>query len=138
MVIREMKSSDHGKCCDLWNVTPGVRLTDVDTEEAIGAFLRRNPGMSFVAEEGNEIIGTSMCGHDGRRGYIYHVAVKPEFRGKHLGTRLVDACMKRLRSEGINKCHVFVLADNALGNAFWASFFMKRSDISLYSRDIPI
>jgi ribosomal protein S18 acetylase RimI-like enzyme len=138
MVIREMRMPDHGECCELWSGTPGVRLTDADTEEAIGAFLCRNPGMSFVAEEGNEIIGTSMCGHDGRRGYIYHVAVKPEYRGKRLGTRLVEACMERLRAEGINKCHVFVLADNALGNSFWASFFKKRADIALYSRDIAL
>lgn len=136
MVIREMSLADHGKCCELWSTTSGVRQTDADTEVAIDAFLRRNPGMSFVAEEGGELIGTSMCGHDGRRGYIYHVAVRPAHRGKRLGTRLVEACLSRLRSEGISKCHVFVLADNDPGNAFWASFFKRRADISLYSCDI--
>lgn len=138
MDIREMRISDCGACCALWKSTPGVRLTDADSREAIEAFLLRSPGMSFVCVEENEIIGTSMCGHDGRRGYLYHVAVKPEFRGRHIGTRLVEACLARLKAAGIQKCHLFVVADNELGKAFWSSFFRKRDDIAVYSRDTGV
>jgi ribosomal protein S18 acetylase RimI-like enzyme len=136
MDIREMDISDYEACRDLWSAAPGVRLTDADGREAVEAFLLRNPGMSFVCTEEDKLIGTAMCGHDGRRGYIYHVAVKPEYRGKRVGTGLVEACTARLRAEGIGKCHVFVVADNALGRSFWASFFKGRNDIVVYSKDI--
>jgi ribosomal protein S18 acetylase RimI-like enzyme len=132
---REMHAGDYAQCRALWEAAPGVRLVGADAEAAIAAFLKRNPGMSFVAHEGGAVVGTAMCGHDGRRGYIYHVAVKPEFRGRHIGTALVGMCLSALRAAGIDKCHVFVVADNELGNAFWASFWKKREDIALYSKD---
>jgi ribosomal protein S18 acetylase RimI-like enzyme len=138
MTFRSMTISDYEYCRALWRDTPGIRLTKADSMDAIASYLRRNPGMSFVCVENDEVIGTSMCGHDGRRGYLYHVAVKPEFRGKRIGTRLVEACLARLKEEGIGKCHLFVVAGNALGKAFWASFFQKREDISVYSRDVSV
>lgn len=134
MEIRNMEISDYAACLSLWQSSPGVRVTDEDAPEAVAALLARNPGMSFVAVENAEIIGTSLCGHDGRRGYIYHVAVRPESRGKHVATKLVEACLGKLREAGIHKCHVFVLQDNPTGNAFWASVFHKRDDIVIYSR----
>ena len=136
MTIREASIADYKEMCALWEASPGVRQTAVDSQGSIAAFLRRNPGLSFVAAEGGALIGTCMCGQDGRRGYIYHVAVKLEYRGKHVGTRLVEASLAALRSAGIDKCHVFVLADNPLGNSFWSSFWKKREDIQLYSKDI--
>lgn len=136
MNIREMTICDYDACLALWQSSPGVRVTAEDSEKSIAAFLARNPGLSFVCMEEGELLGAAMCGHDGRRGFIYHVAVKPEYRGKHIGTKLAEACMEKLREAGIGKCHVFVVADNAPGNSFWASFFKKRVDIAVYSRDI--
>jgi N-acetylglutamate synthase len=136
MLLREMCLSDYDACRAIWLSSPGVRLTAADSREAVAAFLQRNHGMSFVCLEGDEIIGAAMCGHDGRRGFLYHVAVKPEYWQLHIGTRLVEACLNKLRMEGVDKCHVFVVAENALGRAFWASSWKKREDIVIYSRDI--
>lgn len=138
MDVRCMAISDYPAMVDLWQATPGVRLVDADSLEGIGAFLARNPGMSFVCMEGEGLVGTAMCGHDGRRGYIYHVAVMPEHRGKHIGTMLVNACLDALSGAGIDKCHVFVVADNELGKAFWANGWIFRDDIALFSRDLPM
>ncbi len=135
MEYRAMHPDDYDQCHALWEAAPGVRLVKADSREAITAFLLRNPGMSFLCTEGDAFVGTAMCGHDGRRGYIYHVAVRPEYRGRHIGTALVERCLSALRAEGIDKCHVFVVADNALGNSFWRSFWTKREDIALYSKD---
>jgi ribosomal protein S18 acetylase RimI-like enzyme len=92
--------------------------------------------MSFVCMEAGMIVGTALCGHDGRRGFLYHVAVKPAYRGRHAGTRLVESCLRKLNAAGIDKCHVFVLTDNEVGNAFWGSSWKKREDIALYSKDV--
>ena len=85
---------------------PGVRVTADDLRSSIEAFLARNPGLSFVCIEEDELLGAAMCGHDGRRGYIYHAAGETGLRGKHIGTELVEACMGKLRDAGIGKCHV--------------------------------
>lgn len=136
MAIREMTISDYGQMAALWRATPGVRLVTADSEECIAAFLARNPGMSHVWDDRGAVVGTCMCGHDGRRGYIYHVAVKQEYRGRGIGTALVEAAITGLHRDGIDKCHVFVLADNELGNAFWSRDWTKRMDITLYSKDV--
>ena len=91
--------------------------------------------MSYCCEEHDSIIGTILCGHDGRRGYIYHVTVALEYRGRGIGRLLVEKSLERLKVEGINKCHLFVFADNTIGNAFWtASGWTKREDIFVYSK----
>ncbi len=136
MTIREMELGDYPAMVTLWQATPGVRLVQADGQESIARFLGRNPGMSAVCLEGNELIGTAMCGHDGRRGFLYHVAVRPENRSKGIGTMLVQHCLESLRQAGIDKCHVFVLADNEIGRAFWCKGWTLREDIALFSKDL--
>ena len=136
MEIRLMELDDYDAMVALWQATPGVRLVAADSREGIAAFLARNPGMSFVCAGGDGLIGTAMCGHDGRRGFLYHLAVRPEHRGKHIGSGLVQRCLEALRQAGIDKCHVFVVADNALGNAFWSNGWTLRHDIALYSQGL--
>ena len=121
----------------LWKRCPGVGLSSADEREPIAAFLDRNPGLSFTAWEGERLLGTSLCGCDGRRGYLYHVAVEPESRRRGIGTRLASSSLEALASIGVRKCHLFVLADNQTGAAFWrASGWDLRGDIAVYSRQL--
>lgn len=112
------------KDCDaviaLWRRTEGVGLNESDTRRAITAFLRRNPNLSFVAEQGGRIIGAVLCGHDGRRGYLHHLAVSKRHRCRGIGRQLVNACLTKLRKAGIQKCNIFIFANNAEGMKFWA------------------
>lgn len=135
--IHEMQIDDYDKVYELWRNTPGVGLSNADTRENIERFLKRNKGLSFVCSHEGKIIGSILCGHDGRRGYIYHVTVAEAYRGKGIGRRLVETSLNCLKSEGINKCHLFVFADNAVGNAFWESTgWQNRKDIFVYSKSI--
>ncbi len=134
--IREIHPDDYAEMLEMWKNTPGMGINDADTENSICDFLLRNPGLSYCCKEGNRIVGTSMCGHDYRRGYIYHTAVLPEFRGRGIGRMLVEKNLEQLRTAGIGKCHLFVFADNELGNAFWSSAgWTKRNDICVYSHN---
>ncbi|TDF96261.1 GNAT family N-acetyltransferase [Paenibacillus piri] len=134
--IREMTIHDYDMCITLWKRTEGMALSAADSREAIRSYLNRNTGMSFVCVDGGQVTGTILCGHDGRRGYIYHVAVDPEHRGKSIGRRLVDCSLKRLQIAGIDKCHIMVIEDNEIGNRFWSlSGWMKRDGILLYSSE---
>jgi len=118
--VRHFRIEDFDAVIALWRRTEGVGLNESDTRRAINAFLRRNPKLSFVAECEGRIIGAVLCGQDGRRGYLHHLAVSKPHRGRGLGRRLVNACLAKLRKAGISKCNIFIFADNAAGMKFWA------------------
>jgi ribosomal protein S18 acetylase RimI-like enzyme len=96
--------------------------------------LERNPGLSFVAVVDRVIVGCVMCGHDGRRGYLQHLAVSEPHRRLGIGTALVEACLAKLESLGIRKTHIDVLAENRQAHDFWRSRgWQKRDDIVKFS-----
>ena len=133
--IHVMQIDDYNEIYELWSNTAGMGLSDADTHMNIRKFLRRNMDLSFVCRHENKIIGTILCGHDGRRGYIYHVTVAEEYRGRGIGGLLVEKSLKKLKEEGIYKCHLFVFTDNVIGNAFWTSVgWTVRKDIFVYSK----
>ena len=138
MLIRKMTIDDYDGVYRLWLDTPGMGLNTVDdSREGIEKYLLRNPNTCFVAKKNNEIIGVIMCGHDGRRGYIHHTAVKISQRTQGIGSSLLDHAMAALNDEGINKAALVVFKQNEIGNAFWESHgFTVRSDIAYRNKNI--
>jgi len=134
--IRPLRIGDYGKVYALWKAAgEGVGLGESDSREAIRRYLRRNRGMSLVAASGSRVVGVVLCGHDGRRGYLHHLAVAGKWRRRGVGRRLVTACLERLGSEDIPKCNLFLYASNAEGRAFWRSQgWTVRSDLRLVQR----
>ena len=121
----------------LWQNCEGVGLSNADSKENIQSYLARNPCMSFVATVDGSVVGTILAGHDGRRGYIHHLAIHPKYRRQGLARQLVDKCLQILQDEGIQKCHIFIFNDNAGGIEFWKSIgWVHRSDISVISKTI--
>ncbi len=121
----------------LWRVCDGVGLSSADSRESIASYLARNPGMSFVALDGERIVGTVLVGHDGRRGFIHHLAVHPSCRRQGLGRRLVDRCFAAFAGAGILKAHILVFQDNAEAIAFWeTSGWTLRTDIHVLSKNV--
>lgn len=118
--LREFIAADYPSALALWSSIEGLGLNESDTQEAVEAFLGRNPGFSVVAlgTEG-EIIGAVLCGHNGRAGSLHHLAVAHAHRRRGLGGALVEFCFARLADAGIPRCNVFVYSDNDEGNAFW-------------------
>src|SRR5277367_863271 len=119
MDIRNMTIEDYDSVIGLLTATSGVRLREADSCEATARYLERNPGLSFVALVDGVIAGCVMCGNDGRRGYLQHLAVSPRFRKRGIGSALVEACLARLESMGILKTHIDVLAGNQPAQEFW-------------------
>ncbi len=119
MHIREMTIQDYDAVIALWQSADGVGLSDADSCEAIGRYLARNPGLSFTAWDGDLLVGAVLCGHDGRRGYVHHLAVRPSHRRQGIGKALATRCLDALAAEGIDKCHLFVFAVNDRAIAFW-------------------
>ena len=135
--IREMTMADFESAVALWKKTEGIGLSQADSRENIERFLSRNPGLSFVALDNGSLVGAVMSGHDGRRGFLYHLAVAPEHRRRGTGGLLVDACLKELVKQGMRKCHIFVMTDNEPGKRFWRSTgWQERFDITAMSHDL--
>ena len=133
MQIRKMLFNDYNSVYNLWLNTPGMGLNTVDdSEEGIKRYLLRNPETCFVAEKDGEIIGVILSGHDGRRGLIYHMAVKISEREKGVGNMLIDYAIEALKNEGITKVYIVVFKNNVKGNAFWEKRGFKIPDESLY------
>ena len=120
-VIEEMFLSHFDQTMQLWRVSDGVRLKSVDSRETIGRFLERNAGLSYIAAEGDRIIGAVLCSHDGRIGYLTHLAVDPEYRRQGIGRSLIGRCLHALMKVGIGQCALMMLEEDQ--NAI--SFFEK-------------
>jgi len=121
----------------LWKGVPGMGLSSADSKEGLEVFLGRNRGLSFVAVKDEKIVGTVLAGHDGRRGFLYHLCVTEAERNRGLGRRLVERALAGLAERGIRKCHVMVFADNEGGRRFWEKEgFSLRTDIALFSKNL--
>ena len=136
--ISVMSMEDYDGVYDLWIHTPGMGLNATDdSREGIAKYLRRNPTSSFVAHDNGKIVGVIMAGHDGRRGYIHHTAVMPEYRNQGIAKKLVDHAMSALENEGINKVALVAFAKNEVGNGFWENIgFSVRDDLVYRNKSI--
>ena len=136
MELRVMAPEDYDRVWDLWMSCPNMGFNDLDdSREGVARLLRRNPTTCFVAEDGDTLAGAILAGQDGRRGYIYHMAVAEGFRRQGVGSALAERCLAALRAEGINKVALLVFRRNAAGNAFWeAQSFELREDVNYRNR----
>lgn len=131
MSIRLMTIDDYEKVYELWKSCAGMGLNNLDdSKEGIEKFLKRNPDTCFVADVDNNIVGVIIVGNDGRRGYIYHTAVNPQYRKQGIAKSLVDTAMTALQKIGINKAALVVFDRNEIGNDFWEKMgFTIRDDL---------
>lgn len=133
--VRTMEIEDYEGLRALWMSIRGFAIRSIDdSREGVERFLRRNPSTSVVAvsEEG-EIIGGILCGHDGRRGCLYHVCVREDCRRKGIGKAMVVYCMNALKEEEINKVSLIAFTVNDVGNAFWNCIgWTRREDLNYY------
>ena len=133
--IRPFTMDDYPAAYALWQATEGIGLSSADRPEAIARYLQRNPGLSFVVYWGDVLVGAVLCGHDGRRGYLHHLAVAPEHRHRGLGRLLVEHCLRALSRQGIAKCHLFVLRQNDSAIHFWRHLdWVERVELVVFSK----
>ncbi len=127
-----MTIADYDEAFKLWSNTEGMGLRSLDdSQKGIDSFLQRNPNTNFVCRNNSELIGVILSGHDGRRGYIYHAAVHPNYRRKGVGRKLVKEVISSLDKEGIKKVALVVFSSNQKGNDFWESLgFINRKDLN--------
>jgi N-acetylglutamate synthase len=122
ILLREFVAADYERAYAFWSSVDGLGLNESDSRERIVAFLERNPGFSAVATNAaGAIVGTILCGHNGRSGSLYHLGVARELRGRGLGRRLVEHCFAKLAAADIPRCNIVVFTSNEVGYKFWMS-----------------
>lgn len=133
-MIREMKIEDYEQVYALWMTVKGFAMRSIDdSKEGVERFLKRNPHTSVVAEQDGRIVGAILCGHDGRRGCLYHVCVSSDCRRQGIGTKMVVFAMDALQKEKISKVSLIAFTENDIGNAFWRKIgWTKREDLNYY------
>ena len=133
-MIRKMTMDDYEEVYALWKRIHGFGIRSIDdSKEGIERFIKRNPTTSIVAEEDGKIVGSILCGHDGRRGCFYHVCVDEAYRMRGIGKAMVVEAMEMLKAEDINKVSLIAFTKNDVGNAFWKEMgWTKREDLNYY------
>ncbi|MEE0859001.1 MAG: GNAT family N-acetyltransferase [Acutalibacteraceae bacterium] len=132
--IKEMTIDHYDEIFAMWQITSKRALSKADRREEIERYLKRNSGLSQIAVADGKIVGTVLAGHDGRRGFIHHMAVLPEYRRKGIAKAMATKAIEKLAEEGIVKTHIFTYRDNSAGQSFWGSLgFKNREDIYVYS-----
>lgn len=117
--IRAMTLDDYDAAVELWQHTENLEMTATDNCDSMSRFFDRNPGLSSVVLAKDDLIGTILCSHDGRRGYLHHLAVDRRYRRKGIGRTLVERSLSLLAKEGIVLCNIFIIEENDPGIAFW-------------------
>ena len=138
MEIRSMMIEDYEGVYALWMKIQGFAMRSIDdSREGVERFIRRNPGISVVAVEGGRVVGAILCGHDGRRGCLYHVCVDKAYRKHGIGKAMVNFCIQALKEEEINKVSIIAFTTNEVGNKFWRKMGWEfREDLNYYDLTI--
>lgn len=133
-MVRVMTIEDYDQVKELWNSIKGFGIRSMDdSREGVARFLKRNPTTSVVAEEDGKVVGAILCGHDGRRGCLYHVCVHKDYRMRGIGKSMVAFAIEALKKEEINKVSLIAFTKNDIGNAFWKEIaWTKREDLNYY------
>lgn len=135
--IETMTIEHYDEVLALWKKTENMGLSEADTRANISSYLSRNQNHSFVARDSGKLVGAVLCGHDGRRGYLHHLAVSKTHRRQGLGKALVKECLEALKKIGIEKCHLFVFQNNHDGSNFWEKIdWFDRSDLKIMSKKL--
>ncbi|MCR5082154.1 MAG: GNAT family N-acetyltransferase [Parasporobacterium sp.] len=137
-MVRTMTINDYENVEKLWEKIKGFVIRSIDdSKDGIERFLKRNPTTCVVAEEEGRIVGSILCGHDGRKGCMYHVCVDPDFRRKGIGKSMVLFAIEKLQEEKINDVSIIAFTANDIGNAFWKKLGWElRCDINSYEVEL--
>ena len=133
--VTPLTEFDYDSALALWNACEGIRANE--TAEEFARILTRNPGLSMAVRCGSELAAAVLCCHDGRRGYLYHLGVAADYRQLGLGRLLVERSLEGLKAAGISRCSIFLIIDNASGEAFWKRVgWRERTDLKVLARDL--
>lgn len=112
MKIRKFEIEDYDEVYQLWVSCKLSSLGKSDSKDEINKFLIRNPETSLVGLVNGKIIASVLGGYDGRRGFIHHLAVEPQYQNKGYGSLLLNYLEDKFKELGVIKISLWVLKSN--------------------------
>ncbi|HEX9495125.1 MAG TPA: GNAT family N-acetyltransferase [Candidatus Limnocylindria bacterium] len=135
MELRTYREGDGDRLRTFW-LTCGIKIRPGDDDAALARFAERNPGLFLLAEEDGHLVGSALAGWDGRRGWLYHVAVHKDERRRGIGGQLVAEVEARLRAIGCPKLNLIVWDDNTWAMRFWEALGYRREKTVEYAKEL--
>ena len=134
--IRKMVIGDYAEVYKLWHGIKNFAIRQIDdSKDGIVKFLNRNKTTCVVAVCDGKIIGSILCGHDGREACFYHVCVREDMRNRGVATHMVNYIIDKLNKLNINKIRLVAFKNNKLGNKFWKDIgFVQNKNINIYEK----
>ena len=128
--IHEMIPTDFDAVASIWEEVELWPHTGED-RAWFEAALARNPGCALVYRQGADVIGTVVGAWDGLRGWIYHLAVRPQDRGRGIGSALLAAAEARLRELGVRQINLMVYEENGFAESLYLRRGYERSPVKV-------
>ena len=107
LTVDKFTVADYLQVRKLWKAS-GLDFSPGDGLREIRSKLKRDPELFLVAHQGREVIGSAMGAWDGRRGWVYHLAVSPASRRAGVGSRLLAELESQMRRKGVLKVNAIV------------------------------
>jgi ribosomal protein S18 acetylase RimI-like enzyme len=128
---------DYEEVYRLWRESgDGIQLRHSDEPQEIEKKIQRDPELFILAENGDEIVGAVLGGYDGRRGLMYHLAVKQAYRRMGVGEQLQSELEKRLRDKGCTRYYLLVTPDNDIAIRFYENRGWEQLNLRVYAKDL--
>ncbi len=136
LALREFAMADYAAVDDLWRRSD-LWMRPSDQPDRVALKLTRDPDLFLVAETGARLVGVALGGWDGRRAYIYHLAVDPDWRRRGVASRLMDELEERFRARGALKAKLQIVQGNDASTAFFgARGYRLESDCQPWGREL--
>ena len=136
LALREFTMADYEAVDGLWR-RAGLWMRPSDKADRVALKLTRDPDLFLVALAGHRIVGVTMGGWDGRRAYVYHLAVEPEWQRRGVASRLMDELEERFRAKGALKAKLQIVQGNDASAAFFgARGYRLESDCLPWGREL--
>lgn len=136
MRIEKYSNKSYIEVIELWKKT-GISVSSSDTKEELEKMYNRNPQLFLLGKMKEKVVGVVMGGFDGRRGYLHHLAIDPEYQKKGYGRLMVDNLIKKFRKLGVHKVHLFIEKNNKEVVKFYQNLGWKIRDDLIMMSFIP-
>ena len=126
--LREFQMEDYQRVVDLWH-SAGIVLSRSDDKEGVAKKLGRDPDLFVVSDDGGRIIGAVMGCYDGRRGWVNHLAVAPDYQRRGLGAAIMAELELRLQAKGCDKVNLLIEPSNSNAQGFYEKLGYERDEL---------
>ena len=107
MKIEKFKIEYYDEVVELWRKA-GIEIVSSDTIDEVTRVLNRNPDLFLIGKLHEKVISVVIGAFDGRRGYVHHLAVDPDYQKIGFGKIIMEALIEQFRTKNIQKVHLFI------------------------------